>query len=296
MCTLPNWATGHPDTGIGGSDPSPSVQGGPDHGGRPGTEAFDEESLMNEQNHRGMHGTGQSSRSRGARDAIAVLALVVASLLLAPAAQAEPGARSILLVRHGHYLPDPNADEQLGPGISTLGVTQARLVGARLAGMRGQFDALYVSPLQRARDTAAVVGEEFPRRRFKVVDDLEECTPPTRREDITAGMPKEDLEACKAQLDRLFEHYFKPAKRGGRNEVFVCHGNVIRYLVTRALGVDSLAWLEMSVGHASITHIRVEADGSFKVIAIGDVGHMPPNLLTGASGDPQRSLDVPAGR
>src|SRR5690606_22870118 len=230
------------------------------------------------------------------REVGVTLALVVAGLFFAPWAQADPAARSILLVRHGHYLPDPNADEKLGPGISALGVTQARLVGARLAGMPGQFDALYVSPLQRARDTAAVIGEEFPQRGFEVVDDLEECTPPTRREEVTAGMPKEDLDACKAQLDRLFERYFKPAQGEGRNEVFVCHGNVIRYLVTRALGVDSLAWLEMSVGHASITHIRVEADGSFKVIAVGDVGHMPPNLLTGASGDPQRSLDVPAAR
>lgn len=226
----------------------------------------------------------------------AALALIMSSLLWVSWAQAGPAARDILLVRHGHYLPDPTADEKLGPGISVLGVAQARLVGGRLAGLPGAFDALYVSPLQRARDTAAVIGEEFPRRRFKVVDDLAECTPPTRREEITADVPKEDLDACKAQLDRLFERYFRPAKRGGRNEVFVCHGNVIRYLVTRALGVDGLAWLEMSVGHASISHIRVEADGTFKVIAVGDVGHMPPNLRTGASGDPQRSLDVPAAR
>ena len=68
---------------------------------------------------------------------------------------------------------------------------------------------------------------------------------------------------------------------------------MIRYLVTRALGVDSKAWLEMSPGHASITRIRVEADGRFKVISVGDVGHLPPNLLTGATGDAQRSLALP---
>lgn len=39
----------------------------------------------------------------------------------------------------------------------------------------------------------------------------------------------------------------------------------------------------MSVGHASITRIRIEADGSFKVIAFADVGHLPPNMLTGDS-------------
>ena len=208
-------------------------------------------------------------------------------------AWAAPAPRTIVLVRHGHYLPDPNADARLGPGISTLGVAQARLVGARLAGWPGGFDALHASPLQRARDTAAVIGEDFPGRSFDVVDDLAECTPPTRRKEVVAGVPDEDLASCKDQLDRLFARYFTPAEEAARSEVFVCHGNVIRYLVTRALGVDSLAWLEMSIGHASMTRIRVEPDGSFRVVAVGDVGHLPPNLLTGASGDPERSLAVP---
>jgi serine/threonine-protein phosphatase PGAM5 len=68
---------------------------------------------------------------------------------------------------------------------------------------------------------------------------------------------------------------------------------VIRYLVTRALGVDSEAWLEMSVGNASITEIRVEPDGRFKVIAVGDVGHLPPAMLSGATGDGERNLAIP---
>jgi serine/threonine-protein phosphatase PGAM5 len=64
--------------------------------------------------------------------------------------------------------------------------------------------------------------------------------------------------------------------------------------VTKALRVDTQAWLEMSIGHASITVIRVETDRTFKVIAVGDVGHLPPNLQTGATGNPARDLKVPA--
>jgi serine/threonine-protein phosphatase PGAM5 len=48
----------------------------------------------------------------------------------------------------------------------------------------------------------------------------------------------------------------------------------------------------MSVGHASITRIRIEADGRFKVIAVGDVGHLPPSLRTGASGDRDTGLAI----
>lgn len=224
---------------------------------------------------------------------IGLLALILpAAALAADSRKVEPAARTLILVRHGHYAADPSADPALGPGLSPLGVAQARLVGARLAGLPLSFDALYVSPLQRARDTAATIAADFPEQNFKVLDDLAECTPPTRRSEIVKDEKPEDLAACKAQLDRLFETVFKPATGSERTELLVCHGNVIRYLVTRALGVDTAAWLEMSIGHASMTRIRVEADGRFKVIAVGDVGHLPPNMLTGASGDPERSLAI----
>ena len=202
-------------------------------------------------------------------------------------------ARTITLVRHGHYVADPEADAQRGPGLSPIGVAQARLAGARLAAGASRFDSMLVSPLQRARDTAASMAVDFPGRTFKVVDDLEECTPPTRRAEIMAKGEPADFSACKTQLDRVFAEYFRPAEGAERNELLVCHGNVIRYLVTRALGVDSMAWLEMSPGHASITRIRVEADGRFKVIGLGDVGHLPPNMLTGATGDRDRTLEIP---
>lgn len=205
-----------------------------------------------------------------------------------------PAARTIVLVRHGNYVENPAADERLGPGLSPLGVAQAHLVGARLAGLPTGFDGLYVSPMQRARETAATIAGNFPGRHFEVVDDLAECTPPTRRADIMAREKPEDLSACTAQLDRVFARFFRPAAGREHTDLLVCHGNVIRYLVTRALGVDTKAWLEMSVGHASITKIRVEANGSCKVISVGDVGHIPPNLRTGASGDPERSLAIPA--
>lgn len=231
------------------------------------------------------------------KSALLLLTLVLASHAFADEAgqpAGEPAARTIVLVRHGNYVPDPAADKKRGPGLSPIGVAQAHMAGARLAGFPGGFDALYVSPMQRARDTAATIVQDFPGRSFTVVDGLEECTPPTRRKEV---MDKEDpasLAACKKQLDSVFDTYFKPAQGKPRTEMMVCHGNVIRYLVTRALGVDTLAWLEMSPGHASITRIRVEADGRFKVLSVGDVGHIPANMRSGSTGDPDRNLIAPA--
>lgn len=225
------------------------------------------------------------------------LLMLLCSSLLAVANADEvpaPAARTIILVRHGNYTEDATADPRLGPHLAPIGVAQADLVAARLAGLPGHFDALLVSPMHRARDTAAAIARVFPGSDFKVVDDLAECTPPTRRVAVTRHEKPADMKACAARLDRLFAAWFRPAQGREETDLMVCHGNVIRYLVTRALGVDTTAWLEMSVRNASITRIRVEADGRFKVLSVGDVGHIPPNLRTGATGDARHDLTVPA--
>ncbi|WP_172969589.1 hypothetical protein [Rhodanobacter sp. T12-5] len=46
-------------------------------------------------------------------------------------------------------------------------------------------------------------------------------------------------------------------------------------------------------GNASITETLIEPEGRFKVIAVGDVGHLPPSMLAGATGDNERSLAIP---
>jgi serine/threonine-protein phosphatase PGAM5 len=215
-------------------------------------------------------------------------------LLLATVAYAQvpkPAARTIVLVRHGHYA-DDGANSPLGPGLSPIGIAQAKLVAARLAGMPGNFDAVYASPLTRAQETARVIASEIGMK-VETVAALEECTPATRRKEIMEREKPEDLKACAAQLDALFAQHFVPASGSERRELLVCHGNVTRYLVTRALGVDTTAWLEMSIAHASLTEIRVEPDGTFKVISVGDSGHIPPNLLTGATGMSDKSLSIP---
>ena len=95
------------------------------------------------------------------------------------------------------------------------------------------------------------------------------------------------------ELDRLAAKLLAPATGLDRGELIVAHGNVIRYLVTKALAVDSMAWLGMSIGHASLTVLTVDAKGAARVIAVGDVGHLPPAFQTGAAGNPERSLALP---
>jgi serine/threonine-protein phosphatase PGAM5 len=39
--------------------------------------------------------------------------------------------------------------------------------------------------------------------------------------------------------------------------------------------------------------VKVEPDGRFKVIAVGDSGHLLPSLTTGATGDLPHTLAIP---
>ncbi len=203
-------------------------------------------------------------------------------------------ARTLWLVRHGAYDESDPRDESVGKGLVPIGIAQARLAGARFAGLPFGFDSILASPLTRARQTAAVIAAELPDPRIEFVSDLAECTPPTRRQDIMKEEKAEDLAACAARLERLEQRLFRPAGGRERHDLVVAHGNIIRSLVVAALDVDPLSWLVMSIGHASLTVIRVEADGTPRLLVVGDVGHLPPNLQTGRVGDAERDLTVPA--
>ena len=195
-------------------------------------------------------------------------------------AKKTDGVRTVYLIRHGEYDSDDESDPTVGKALVPLGVAQARLVGARLRGMPVNFASLHSSTMTRARQTALVIGEEFPDLPLQSSGLISECTPPTWRKDVMKDETPEDLNACTSQLEKAFPVYFAPSPEADRHDIVVCHGNVIRYFVTKALGVDTEAWLGMSIANCSLTVITVKADGSMKVLSYSDSGHIPPNLTT----------------
>ncbi len=246
--------------------------------------------------------------NRGTRRSLllTVFALWLAALGLAadlsaqaavPSVAPPAGVRTLYLVRHGAYDIDDPRDEAVGRSLLPIGVAQARLTGDRLRGLPFTFDAIVASPLTRARETAEVIATQLGGRALTIDPDLAECTPPTRRADIMAKEKPEELAACSAQLERVAARLLVPVSSGGgdRRELVVAHGNVIRWLVTRALAVDSEAWLGMSIGHASITVLSIDGKGMVRVLAVGDVGHLSPGLQTGAFGNRESwALDAPS--
>ncbi len=211
----------------------------------------------------------------------------------ASAADDKPAARTIVLLRHGHYNPTDHDDPRFGPGLTPMGIAQAHLVAGRLAALPYRFDAVFASPLTRAQDTAKVIAADLPNVTLTTEPEIEECSPPFRAPVKVEETPEQQA-ACAAHLDHIFATHFKPAAGHERYELLVCHGNVIRYLVAKSLGVDTRAWPLMSFAHASLTTIRIFPDGHIQVLAAGDSGHLPANLTSFSSSDDDRVGKVPA--
>jgi serine/threonine-protein phosphatase PGAM5 len=211
----------------------------------------------------------------------ALLCAVLASTA-APAAETVP-VRTIYLVRHGAYVPSRDADAR-GPGLSALGIAQARLTASRLRALPTPIATITSSTMTRARETAAVIHELIATATPSASPAISECTPPAA---FALNENEAALSACKARLDAAFGELFRPARGAHQHDVLVAHGNVIRYFVMKALGTDTRMWTNMSVGHASVTIVEVHANGALRVIAVGDIGHIPANMQSwGDDADP----------
>ncbi|MCW8811668.1 MAG: histidine phosphatase family protein [Ignavibacteriaceae bacterium] len=205
----------------------------------------------------------------------------------------EIGTRTIYLIRHGEYTPQddniPDSENVLTP----LGIAQARLVSARLQSMNIKFSSLTSSTMTRAKQTAMIINEDFPELDLKLSDLIKECTPPTWREDVMAGVDTSHRKECVENLEKAFKAFFIPSHdENDRNDIIVCHGNVIRYFVTKVLKVDTMAWLQMSITNCSLTIVRIMPDRTMRLDAFSDYGHIPENMrtYTGRNNEPKELI------
>jgi serine/threonine-protein phosphatase PGAM5 len=138
---------------------------------------------------------------------------------------------------------------------------------------------LISSTMTRAEQTAAIIHAELPSVPEQATDLLRECTPPMPASVKVNPQEQVDSLHCKDQLDEAFARYFNPASNN-ETDVLVCHGNVIRYFVTKAPGVDTRSGSECRWVTSALRKFRL-ADGAMRVIAVGELGHLPPNLQSG---------------
>jgi serine/threonine-protein phosphatase PGAM5 len=187
--------------------------------------------------------------------------------------------RILYLVRHGNFDSEARPADELGGGLTTLGRRQARLTAKRLSPL--PIDTIYYSDLRRATETAAIIAEVFPNVPLRMSRLLRECTPgaPLVFPEYFQELPPEILQRDLAQAQRAYARFFRLNRRGERREVLVCHGNIIRYLLSRVMQAPPEIWGNLDVRQASVSEVELQTEWQ-RVNAMGDVGHLPPELWT----------------
>ena len=186
--------------------------------------------------------------------------------------------RSLVLVRHGRY----DTEDRSAPqgGLTDMGRAQARQIAQRQRGMA--FDAAYCSTLRRAEETAAIIAAELPGtavQRARVLCECVPCIPPAFAHYFTKTGP-EEIERGARQSLAAYQRFFKRPGRASRRELLVCHGNIIRSFVCRALGLPIESWLNFNTHNCGLTIIHVAGDGLRIVESFNDIGHLPAELHT----------------
>ena len=204
----------------------------------------------------------------------------------------KKGVRTLYLIRHGQYDHQDQRDPETGKELVPLGIAQARLLANRLKSLPVKFSSLVSSTMTRARQTAKIINKDFPQLKLKHYSLLSECTPPTWREDIMEKENPVEMQSCTEKLDKAFSKFFIPSPdENDRNDIIVCHGNVIRYFVTKVLKVNTMSWLQMTTGNCGLTVVKIKPDGTMKLISFNDLGHIPPNMRT-VSGFESKSKEL----
>lgn len=193
------------------------------------------------------------------------------------------------MIRHAQPERREVAEGPADPPLSPLGVEQAERLAAYLAAEH--LDAIYSSPLQRARQTAAPLASERSTS-IAIDDDLAELD-----RDSSWYIPIEELRASddprwkalasgemslsatetqdqfrqrvRAGLDRII------AANPSRRVAVVCHGGVINAVIAAQLGID----LGPMYGffypyYTSIHRITAARDGRRSLVTLNETSHL----------------------
>jgi serine/threonine-protein phosphatase PGAM5 len=177
--------------------------------------------------------------------------------------------RVVYLVRHGQYeLALGNAGS-----LTELGRRQAVETGAWLKATGTTFDSIHVSSILRAQQTAELICAQLGAP-FKSSDLLCEGFPTALEIE-----QRKTARADRKRFDAAYPVFFATPLRSS-TELLICHGNIIRYFVCRALQIPVTRWIQMGTNHAGITRIVIKGSGLSGVASFNETSHFTSELVT----------------
>merc|ERR1712106_281646 len=213
-------------------------------------------------------------------------------------AEVKPKAnRIIVMVRHGQYNLNGVTDNERT--LTELGRLQAEETGKRLALLYKKYIEktdqngdptasanvhVTKSSMTRATETADIILTQLPQIEHGACDLIREGAPcmPDPPVEHWSPDPYEFFQEG-SRIEAGYRKHFHRADSKQEHtsvDILVCHGNVIRYCVCRALQLDPAAWLRMSVHNGSITVLVIKASGRVSLLELGSAGHFSPDMLT----------------
>nr|AAH85627.1 Phosphoglycerate mutase family member 5 [Danio rerio] len=190
--------------------------------------------------------------------------------------------RHIFLIRHSQYNLKGDGDKERF--LTPLGREQAEFTGQRLASFGLKYDTLIHSSMTRATETANIISKYLPGVELVSCDLLREGAPIEPVPPVTHWKPEAvQYHEDGARIEAAFRRYIHRAdakQKEDSYEIIVCHANVIRYFVCRALQFPPEGWLRLGLNNGSITWLTVRPSGRVSLRALGDSGFMPPDKLT----------------
>ncbi|XP_077015626.1 serine/threonine-protein phosphatase PGAM5, mitochondrial isoform X3 [Tamandua tetradactyla] len=189
--------------------------------------------------------------------------------------------RHIFLIRHSQYHVDGSLEKDRT--LTLLGREQAELTGLRLASLGLKFDKIVHSSMTRAVETAEIISKHLPGVHRVSTDLLREGAPIEPDPPVSHWKPEAVYYEDGARIEAAFRNYIHRAdakQEEDSYEIFICHANVIRYIVCRALQFPPEGWLRLSLNNGSITHLVIRPSGHVALRTLGDTGFMPPDKIT----------------
>ena len=192
----------------------------------------------------------------------------------------------LLLIRHALPIRVEGASGPADPPLSDAGHRQSAALVRWLA--PEPLDALVVSPMARARETAAplaaarglepVVHEgvaEFDKDADSYVpmEELKAAGDPRWQEIVDGGYFGEGAltpEEFQATVVGAVEEVI--AGNAGATAAVVCHGGVINAYLAHVLGIPDLLFFEP--GYTSITRVRASRRGHRMVVSLNETAHL----------------------
>lgn len=195
----------------------------------------------------------------------------------------------LVIVRHALPVRRVATEGAADPDLTELGSRQAKATAEWLADE--QIDAIYTSPLLRARQTAEPIAERHGldvavEPRIAEYDRQSEFYIPL--EEVKASKDPELQAHWKALAeDRLEDvvedaHTFKPRviegmqqlidAHAGQRVVAVCHGGVINVALGWVLGLPRTLWFEPA--YASISRVAAARSGIRSIVSINETAHL----------------------